>query len=217
MILPIYPYGSPLLREETIPVEENSPALQTFIDDMIETMHGASGIGLAAPQVGRSECLFVADLRSLAGDLAEEFGEVPEWGREPLVFINPEIVEEEEELCAYEEGCLSIPEVRELVDRPDWIRVRFLDRHFEEQELEAEGMLARVIQHELDHLHGVLFIDHLSGLRRKLLGRRLRTIADGAGEADYPLAAPGAEPLALRETTDEATYAAAENERTEAA
>jgi peptide deformylase len=195
MILPIYPYGSPILREETEPVEADSPELQRLIDDMIETMHAASGIGLAAPQVGRRERLFVVDLSAMAGELQQELGAVPEWAHGPLAFINPEIVDEDaDDLCDYEEGCLSIPDVREMVTRPDRVRVRFRDRDFAEREVAAEGMFARVIQHENDHLHGVLFIDHLSQLRRKLLGRRLRSIARGEGEADYALADPTREP-----------------------
>lgn len=197
MILPIYPYGSPILREETIPVEQDSPALQNLLDDMVETMHAASGIGLAAPQIGRRERLFMVDLSAMAEDLMEELGEVPVWARAPMAFINPEIVEEGEDLCDYEEGCLSIPDIREMVERPDRIRVRFLDRDFVAREIVAGGILARVIQHELDHLHGVLFIDHISQLRKKLLKRRLRSIARGEGDADYLLAPPDAEPQSV--------------------
>jgi peptide deformylase len=192
MILPIYPYGTPILREETAPVEEDSDELQRLIDDMVATMHNASGIGLAAPQVGRRERLFVIDLSPMAEAIIEEHGELPEWGRGPAAFINPEIVvADEDDLCDYEEGCLSIPDIRENVRRPEAVRVRFLDREFEEHEIEATGLLARVIQHELDHLHGVLFIDHLSPLRRRLLQRRLRAMARGEVEAEYPLAIPG--------------------------
>lgn len=195
MILPIYPYGHPILRLETEPIAHDSPALQTLLDDMIETMHNASGIGLAAPQVGRRERVFVADLSAIADDIEQELGEAPDWARHPLVFINPEIVDEDEDaLCDYEEGCLSIPDLRELVTRPDVVRVRYRDRHFEEQEIEAKGALARVIQHELDHLHGVLFIDHISPLRRRLLKRRLREISRGEVETDYPLASATGEP-----------------------
>lgn len=197
MILPIYPYGSPILREETVPVEQGSPELQRLIDDMIETMHGASGIGLAAPQVGRRERVFVADLSPMVEDIREELGEVPDWAQGPLVFINPEIVESDEDaLCDYEEGCLSIPDIREVVTRPDRVRLRYLDRGFQPREIEAEGSLARVVQHELDHLHGVLFIDRISAFRRRLLQRRLREMAKGAVEADYPLADPSARPQA---------------------
>ena len=197
MILPIYPYGSPILRDKTTLVEQDSPALQNLLDDMIETMHGASGIGLAAPQIGRSERLFVVDLSAMAEDLMEELGEVPPWARAPMVFINPEILEEGEETREYEEGCLSIPDIREMVTRPDGVRVQFLDRDFVAHEIVAGGILARVIQHELDHLDGVLFIDHISQLRRKLLKRRLNTIARGEGDADYLLAPPDAAPLSV--------------------
>ncbi len=199
MILPIYPYGSPVLRAETLPVEADTPDLQQLIDDMIETMHGASGIGLAAPQVGRSERLFVVDLSAMVADIENDpsagsgqaLGELPAWARGPVAFINPEIVDADEDaLCDYEEGCLSIPDIREDVTRPDRIRVRFLDRAFGSHETDASGMVARVVQHELDHLNGVLFIDHLSPLRRRLLKRRLREMAQGGAEADYPLADP---------------------------
>ncbi|MEM1041906.1 MAG: peptide deformylase [Bacteroidota bacterium] len=191
MILPIYPYGSPVLRTETTPVEADSPALQRLLDDMVETMHGASGIGLAAPQVGRTERLFVIDLSAMAEDIEEELGEVPAWAQGPVAFINPEIEEgDEDDLCDFEEGCLSIPDIRENVVRPDRIHVRFLDRSFEPQETEASGVLARVVQHEFDHLNGVLFLDHISPLRRRLLKRRLREMAQGRVEADYPLADP---------------------------
>ena len=193
MILPIYAYGQPVLRERAARVEGDSPELQALLDDMIETMRGASGAGLAAPQVGRGLRVFVADLSSYADDLARENGgEVPDYAHGPLVFINPEVVVDEacDDVDA-EEGCLSIPDLRETVWRPDRLRVRFLDRHFETQEIDAEGPLARVVQHELDHLDGVLYLDHLSPLRRRLLQRRLKAIARGDVEADYPLAFAG--------------------------
>ncbi len=193
MILPIYPYGHPVLRAETEPVEEMTPEIEALISDMIETMHNAAGIGLAAPQVGRTERLFVADLSPMAEDIEDELGELPAWAQRPLVFINPRIVDEDEaSLCDYEEGCLSIPDLRELVTRPDGVRLRYRDHAFVEQEIEATGVLARVVQHETDHLDGVLFVDHLSPLRRRLLKRRLREIARGEVEADYPLAPPTA-------------------------
>ena len=190
MVLPIYAYGQPVLRERAAEVDGDSPELQALLDDMVETMRGASGAGLAAPQVGRSLRVFVADLSSYADDLARENGgEVPDYARGPLVFINPEVVvDETSDDVDAEEGCLSIPDLRETVWRPDRLRVRFLDRHFEPQELDAEGPLARVVQHELDHLDGVLYLDHLSPLRRRLLQRRLKAIARGDTETDYPLA-----------------------------
>ena len=186
MILPIHVYGDPILRIEAEDVEADSEALQQLIDDMIETMHGAAGIGLAAPQVGRTERLFVIDLTAMIEDLEPEAREaLPE---QPMVLINPELVWESDEACEFEEGCLSIPDLREYVRRPECIAVRYLDRNFEEQELEVGSLLARVIQHEYDHLDGVLFIDHISAFRRKLIKRRLREMASGNVEADYPLA-----------------------------
>ena len=180
MILPIHVYGSPVLQQQTVEVRENSPELQELIDNMIQTMHGATGIGLAAPQVGRSERLFVVDLSPLADDN-------PELPQGPQVFINPEIKAESEMMEEYEEGCLSLPDLREYVTRPDGISVSYLDRDFREQHLEAEGMLARVIQHEYDHLDGVLFIDHVSSFKRRLMRRRLKDMSKGKVQADYPI------------------------------
>ena len=180
MILPIYVYGAPILKAGTDPVDSDSPALQSLIDDMIETMHGASGIGLAAPQVGRRERLFVIDLSALEVD-----DEVLPTG--PMIFINPEIREESEDEEEFEEGCLSIPDIREYVIRPERIRMSYLDRDFRAREIEAGGMLSRVIQHEYDHLDGILFVDHLSAFKRRLLRRRLKDMSFGKVSADYPL------------------------------
>ena len=184
MVVPIYVYGHDALRRETEPVEENTDDLQSLIDDMIETMRNAAGIGLAAPQVGRTERLFVVDLTPMADEMAEAEEPLPP---QPMVLINPEIVEESTETVDLEEGCLSIPEVREAVTRPERIRMRYLDRTFEEQEIEAGHMLARVLQHERDHLDGILFTDYLSSFRKRLLQRPLRKMVNGEVEADYPL------------------------------
>ena len=189
MILPIHVYGDPILREETTPVEGDSPEVQQLVDDMIETMRAAEGIGLAAPQVGRTERLFVVDLNPVREKI--EPGAVPpELIDEPIVFINPELFDPDGPDVEYEEGCLSIPDVSDIVERPDVIHVRYLDRTFAPQTLEVRGMAARVVQHEFDHLNGVLFIDHLRPFRRRLLKRRLREIARGRVEADYALALP---------------------------
>jgi peptide deformylase len=184
MVLPIRLYGHDSLRQETEPVEANSEALQALIDDMIETMYAASGIGLAAPQVGRTERVFVIDVTPMAADLRAEGETIPP---QPMVFINPEVVWESDATEEYEEGCLSIPDVRETVRRPESIRIRYLDRDLNEQEREVGSMLARVIQHEYDHLDGVLFTDYLGSFRKRLLRRTLRKIADGKVPADYPL------------------------------
>ncbi len=193
MILPIYTYGQPVLRERTIPIKEDSDELQGLIDDMIETMHNATGVGLAAPQVGRQERLFVIDLRGAAEEIAEtNDGEIPFFAQEPLALINPEVIGiEEDAVMEFEEGCLSIPGIVEWVTRPERLRIRFKDRHFNEHELDADDILGRVFQHELDHLNGILFLDYLSPLKKRLLKRRLSDMANGAVEADYPLAPPG--------------------------
>ncbi len=185
MILPIYTYGAAILRQETNRVERDSPELQKLIDDMIQTMQGADGIGLAAPQVGRGERLFVVDVTLIAEDLRNEGATVPE---QPMVFINPEIVALSEEEKEFEEGCLSIPDIRENVVRPTTVRIRYTDRLMQPREVELEGMLARVVQHELDHLNGILFIDRITPFKRRLLRRRLKEMADGKVEAEYPLA-----------------------------
>jgi peptide deformylase len=182
MILPIYAYGTEALREETEPVQENSEELQELIDNMIETMHAAAGIGLAAPQVGRTERLFVVDATPMAEEIEAEGETLPP---QPMVFINPEITWESEGEVDFEEGCLSIPEVREVVTRPERIQIAYRDREFRKQEREVGSVLARVIQHEFDHLEGVLFVDHLSAFRKRLLKRSLREIARGDLDADY--------------------------------
>ncbi len=188
MVLPIHLYGHDALRQDTEPVTENSDDLQALIDNMIETMRNAAGIGLAAPQVGRNERLFVVDVTPMAAELEEDGELVPP---QPMVFINPEIVEVSETTVDMEEGCLSIPEVREAVTRPRRVRMRYRDRDFEKQELETGSVLARVVQHEHDHLEGVLFTDYLSSFRKRLLRRSLREMTEGEVEADYPLVAQG--------------------------
>ena len=195
MVLPIYLYGHDALRQETEPVEENTDELQALIDNMIETMHNAAGIGLAAPQVGRTERLFVVDVTPMAAEMEEDEEPVPP---QPMVFINPEIVAEGDTTVEMEEGCLSIPEVREVVSRPERVRVRYRDRNFDEQEIEAGSVLARVLQHEYDHLDGVLFTDYLSSFRKRLLRRSLREMTEGEVEADYPLVAQGDESVPAR-------------------
>lgn len=188
MVLPIYVYGESVLREEPLDIEENTEAMQTLIDDMIETMRGAAGLGLAAPQVGKLLRLFVIDLSPMINEAKEDGEALPP---QPMVFINPEIVWESDEEGEFEEGCLSIPDIRELVVRPNRILIRYLNREFEPAELEIGGMLARVIQHEYDHLEGILFVDHISPFRRRLLRRRLRDMTQGEVEAEYPVIANG--------------------------
>ncbi len=177
-ILPIRTYEDSILRKETEPVKKNSDALQKLIDDMFETMHNAEGVGLAAPQIGRSLQLFVAH----AGAYDEQ-----DPSHKPLTMINPKITVESNSTVTMEEGCLSIPDVMGPVVRPEEIVVNFKDRQFDSQELEIEGQLARIIQHEIDHLNGVLFVDHLSFFKRKLVSSKLKALADGKKEINYPV------------------------------
>ena len=175
-VLPIYTYGAPILRKKAKPVKEASDEIISLIMDMFETMRSSNGIGLAATQVGSTHRVLVIDI----SDLEETKG------NPPLTVINPEIVSEEGTLTI-EEGCLSIPDVRDDVERAEKIRLRYKDAAFNDVEIEAGGMLARVLLHEIDHLNGVLFIDHLSTLRRKLHRKALKQIERGEFEVNYPV------------------------------
>ncbi|MGZ8295815.1 MAG: peptide deformylase [Allosphingosinicella sp.] len=165
-IRPIIEAPDPLLRQISSPVEAITPEIQTLIDDMFETMYAAPGIGLAAIQVGVPRRILVIDLQ----DPEEEEGEPV---RNPMTFINPEILRASETPRPYNEGCLSVPDQYAEVERPDSIRARWLDRDGKVHEEELEGMLATCLQHEMDHLEGVLFIDYLSRLKRDMILRKL--------------------------------------------
>ncbi len=161
-IRPILTAPDPRLREVSKPVDKVDDGLRALMDDMLETMYDAPGIGLAAIQVG-------VPLRVIVMDLAKEDEEPA-----PRYFVNPEILDPSEELAVYEEGCLSVPEFFDEVERPARCRVRYLDYNGDEQVLDAEGLLATCIQHEMDHLEGVLFIDHLSRLKRERVLKKLK-------------------------------------------
>jgi peptide deformylase len=165
-ILPIIETPDPLLRRKSSPVEKVTPELQALIDDMFETMYDAPGIGLAAIQVGVPKRVLVIDLQ----EPEEEEGEPV---RRPMVFINPEVVDASDTLQVYNEGCLSVPEMYAEVERPDRIRARWLDRDGKPHDEELDGLLAICLQHEMDHLEGVLFIDHLSRLKRDMILKKL--------------------------------------------
>ncbi|MEQ8524932.1 peptide deformylase [Gracilimonas sp.] len=178
-ILPIVTYDDPVLRKQADEIEEDSPELQTLIDNMLETMYNADGVGLAAPQIGRSIKLFVMDTDSMIED-----GEVP-YG--PMVFINPLILEKRGNKVPLEEGCLSIPEVNDKVFRPETVVIEFFDRDFNKHRLEAEGWTSRVIQHEYDHLEGVLFLDYLSAFKKRMHKKELKEIDEGNKKVKYPV------------------------------
>ncbi len=178
MVLPIYLYGQPALRRETEEIDNTYPELKQLIADMWETLAQAEGVGLAAPQVGRSIRLFIVD----GTELAEDYPECKDFKK---VFINPEIVEESEEECAYSEGCLSLPGISETVVRPTTITINYLDENFEEHEETYSGFAARIIQHEYDHLEAHVFTDRISPLRRQFVKNKLANIAKGKVAARY--------------------------------
>lgn len=181
-ILPILEAPDPRLRTISKPVEAVTDAHRSLIADMLETMYDAPGIGLAAIQVGVADRILVIDLQPVSPDAdqpeageAGEDGEKPEPVRlkEPQVFINPDIIWESDELSVYSEGCLSVPEHFADVDRPARIRATWLDEHGTAHDKELDGLLATCLQHEMDHLNGILFIDHLSRLKRDMILKKL--------------------------------------------
>jgi peptide deformylase len=176
-ILPIYTYGDEVLNKVAKPLKKVDEKIQMLIDDMFETMQQANGIGLAAPQVGVSIRLLVVDVSCV-----KEYKHVP-----PMVVINPQILETRNEVLM-EEGCLSIPGVREEVWRPEVIKLKYRDRNFQEHIEEFDGLLSRVIQHEFDHLNGDLFIEKLDSKTRRNLKEELEAIKHGEVEAKYVLA-----------------------------
>ena len=178
MILPIYTYGQPVLREETKPIDSDYPDLHQLIADMFETMYNADGIGLAAPQIGRAIKLLVIDGTPLTNDR-------PECKDFKRVLINPEIVEESPERVTYEEGCLSFPGVHERVTRAERIRVKYMNERFEPVEESLGGFAARIVEHECEHLAGELFIDNISPIRRQLNKGRLNNILKGNVSCAY--------------------------------
>lgn len=187
MILPIVAYGHPALREENQEVGPDYPELQGLIDQMFETMYNAHGVGLAAPQVGVNIQLFIVDGTGM-NDLREN--DEPPLTDFKMAFINPEILEETGDEYTFEEGCLSIPFIREDVTRPEQLTIRYQDRDFNLHTETFSGIRARIIQHEFDHIEGVLFTDYITGLRKQLLKSKLAKISKGKVSADYPMTLP---------------------------
>lgn len=178
MIFPIVAYGHPTLRKKAEPVSPDYPGLQEFLKDLWETMYATDGIGLAAPQVNRSIRIFVVD----TDVLSEKYPEAKGFKK---AFVNPQMLEETGSEWAYSEGCLSIPDIHEDVYRKPRIHLRYQDENFTEHEEWFEGIVARVIQHEYDHLEGILFTDHLSPLRKTMLAGKLNNIARGRINPPY--------------------------------
>ncbi|MFV0346102.1 MAG: peptide deformylase [Bacteroidales bacterium] len=183
-IYPIYVYGNSLLREVAKPISKDYEGLQDLIEDMFQTMYKSEGVGLAAPQIGKSIRIFVVDATAAADE------ENPELADFKKVFINPEILELSGDEWNMSEGCLSIPKLNEDVSRPDIVRIRYVDENFEEHEETYKGYAGRIIQHEYDHLEGRMFVDHLSPLRKKLIKKKLSKISSGETVAAYKTILP---------------------------
>ena len=185
MILPIVGYGHPVLKTKAKRINEYFESLQEIIDNMWETMYNATGVGLAAPQIGLSIRLFIIDTKPFSDDESLSHNESLKLKSFKKVFINPEILDENEEAWDFNEGCLSIPEVRADIKRSKTIKIKYFDINFIEQFEEFDGLIARVIQHEYDHIEGILFTDKLSPLKRKLLRGKLLDISKGKVPTDY--------------------------------
>lgn len=188
MILSIVAYGDPVLKKLALTVDKGFPNLGELINNMFETMKKAKGVGLAAPQVGKSIRLFIVDTSPFADD--EENAHDIKLKDFKQTFINAKMIKEKGEDWAFNEGCLSIPKIREDVIRKPKIRIQYLDENFVSHEEEFDGLIARVIQHEYDHIEGKLFTDKINPLRKRLLKRRLNDISKGLVETDYKMKFP---------------------------
>jgi peptide deformylase len=181
MIYPIVAYGDPVLKKKASDIPRDYPNLAQLIADMYETMYNAHGVGLAAPQIGLSLRLFVTDGAPFEEEEVKDFKQV---------FINAKILEEDGEAWKFNEGCLSIPQIREDISRLETIRIRYYDEAWNLKEETFEGLAARIIQHEYDHTEGILFVDKISPLRKRILKNRLMDISKGKVEADYKMKFP---------------------------
>jgi peptide deformylase len=192
MVLPIVAYGHPVLRKVAEDIGPDYPGLEKLVADMWETMYGSSGVGLAAPQVNRPIRLFVVDTIQMFENMDEEDKlEYPDDPGFKETFINAHIVELEGDKWSYNEGCLSIPKIREDVSRPETVTLTYVDAAFEKHTRTFNGITARVILHEYDHIEGKLFIDHISPLKRKLMKGKLNDISKGKISVDYKMSFPG--------------------------
>jgi peptide deformylase len=181
MVYPIVVYGDPALKKKGKEIEVGSEEVKILAEDMFETMRNANGVGLAAPQIGKSIRMFIVDTSAMEDEEVGDFKQV---------FINPELIEESGEEWAFEEGCLSIPDIREDIYRQAKVRVRYFDENWIEHEGDFDGIVARIIQHEFDHIAGILFTDHLTPLKRRLLKGKLTNISKGKVDISYRILAP---------------------------
>ena len=184
MTYPIYVYGMPVLRKKAVDIDKDHGGLIQLIDDMYETLYQADGVGLAAPQIGKSLRLIVVDGTTIKNE------EDPELKDFKKAFINPYIIEEEDDEWEFNEGCLSLPNIREDVKRKSRIRLQYWDQDFQFHDEFLEGIRARVLQHEVDHLDGILFTDRLQPLKKRLLNGKLKEISKGKTEVNYKIIFP---------------------------
>jgi len=190
MILPIVAYGDPVLRKLGKSIDKEYPALESLLENMFETMYGAKGIGLAAPQIGLPIRIFIVDATPFKDDEELELEERNFLSTFKQVFINPQIIDETGDEWVFNEGCLSIPDVREDVFRNETVKIEFLDEKFEKHTKEFSGIAARIIQHEYDHIQGILFTDKLSSLKKRLIKGKLANISKGKIRIDYRMRFP---------------------------
>ena len=190
MILPIVAYGDVVLKKKATPISQDYPDLKGLISNMFDTMYNAFGVGLAAPQIGLSIRLFVVDTAPFAEDEDYSEDEQNQLKKFKKVFINPEILEESGDEWAFNEGCLSIPDVREDVFRKPTITIQYQDENFESCTETYSGLIARVIQHEYDHIEGILFTDRLSSFKKRIIKGRLESISKGKIAVDYRMRFP---------------------------
>ncbi len=185
MILPIIGYGDPVLRKVCAEVSADDANLKTTIANMYETMYNANGVGLAAPQIGLPIRLFIVDTSPFAEDDDLENDEQSQLKKFKKTFINAKMLKEEGEEWGFNEGCLSIPDVREDVFRPEKITIEYFDEDFNKQTEVYDGLIARVIQHEYDHIEGILFTDLISSFKKQLIKKKLQNIMEGKAHPDY--------------------------------
>ena len=190
MILPIVAYGDPILKKKAVSIDRRHPKLKQLISDMWETMYGSYGVGLVAPQIGESLRLFIVDGSPFAKDKSIDYVERQELRTFKKVFINPEIVSYNGIKESFNEGCLSIPDIREDVSRLSTIEIVYYNERFERKEEEISGLASRIVQHEYDHIEGILFTDKLGPLKKKLLKPKLAQISKGNITPDYPMRFP---------------------------
>ncbi|MFA5298964.1 MAG: peptide deformylase [Lutibacter sp.] len=187
MILPIIAYGDPILRKMGVDIDKEYPNLEELIEDMKETMINARGVGLAAPQVGKAIRLFIVDTSPFGEDEELDEKERDYLGNFKKIFINAKMLHEEGEDWAFNEGCLSIPQITEDVFRKEKIKIEYLDENFEKHIEVIDGLAARVVQHEYDHIEGVLFIDKIASLTKRLVKKKLENISKGLVNTDYKM------------------------------